>query len=162
MREKYLLSTRVEKELKDSVEHLAEVNETSTSEYLRSILERECYSNPVKKLDSLNTQNQNEWTLSFSQKKEYNGLLLWLLQSKIAVYNVKRRELVKFKEYAELAFKDVTLSNQLRFEYLKVFEDLKRFLKISNEYSSGFKFNKPDNKFSFDFDLLFNELKSKF
>jgi hypothetical protein len=156
---KTLLNVRVDQELKDEIDRLAKEDGISSSECARNIL-----------CDYLNYNEESKTTWVYEEpvekvilyikpdiKKELPQLALWLFVNLYSDSYYTEQNLESAKGFLENLTKNDKLSNELRFEFLKVLNDINRALSLGIHNTPSF-FVLPDNMYTLNFNLLFAEV----
>jgi len=156
---KQILNVRIDQEPKDEIDRISEEKGITPSEYARRILyiflnydeETKTFSVPaaepiVKKIPEFS-----------NIKKELPLLALFLFANSYSDLFYTEQNLESAKGFLENLTKNDMLSNELRFEFLKVLTDINRVLAIGIQNTPVY-FLSPDNMYTLDFDLLFDEV----
>ena len=156
---KKVITIRVEPELKDKIEELALEEGITPSEYTRNVLydylEYELNDSNYEEIDVSKTEVHLYETTNI--KKELPQLSLWLL---ILLYSngyCNERNIKIAKGLLENLTKDDTLSNDLRFELVKVLNNINLQLVEGISYNNLY-FILPGNMYSLNYSLLFTEV----
>jgi hypothetical protein len=157
---KTLLNARVSEEVKDSIERQALEEEISVSL---------CTDNILKEYFGLFDDQENEnipryrvvidISIPFHKTPDYILLITWLFTKHMYTgYADPNQFISRIKSMIEIAMADSKFSNDLRFEFLKVLNDVNRYLFEPDSPSKQFHFCFSGNLVSFNYSLLINEV----
>jgi len=159
---KTLLNVRVDQEFKDEIERLAKEDGVSSSECARNILyDYLCYDEGSKTIweEEEPSPPGKKITVIIGPdiKKELPQLALWLFVNLYSRSYVTEQNLKTSKGFLENLSKNSILSNELRFEFLKVLNDINRVLSQGIQ-NTPLYFISPNNMYTLNFNLLFAEV----
>lgn len=156
---KTLLNVRVDQELKDEIDRLAKEDGISSSECARNILYD--YLNYNEESKSLRLfEGPYERVVLYVEpdiKKELPQLVLWLIVNLYSNSYYTEQNLKFAKGALERLTKNIKLSSELRFEFLKVLSDINRVF-TEGIHNTQLLFNVPNNTYTINFNLLFSEV----
>ena len=156
---KEILNVRVDEELKNEIDRISKEEGITPSEYARSILYD--YLGYDEKTKTFWVQEGEPIVINVSDisniKKELPQLALLLFANLYSTGYYSEKNLEIAKGFLENLTKNDMLSNELRFEFLKVLTDINRVLAIGIQNTPVY-FLSPDNMYTLDFDLLFDEV----
>lgn len=156
---KQIITLRVEPELKDLIERKAQEEGITPSEYTRDILYDYLeYEMRDSNSEDNNSQSSEVHLYEISNiRKELPQLTLWLL---ILLHNsgyCNEKNVKIAKGFLENLTNDDTLSNDLRFELVKVLNNINLQLLEGISYNNLY-FILPGNMYSLNYSLLFAEV----
>lgn len=156
---KTLLNVRVDQELKDEIDRLAEEDGISPSECARNILsDYLSYDEESKSILDLKVPMESMIIyVGPDIKKVLPQLSLWLFVNLYSSSYYNEQNLKFAKNTIDNLIDNYILSNELRFELLKVLNDINRVLAGGIQNTSLF-FNKPNNMYTINFNLIFAEV----
>lgn len=159
------INLRLQADLKNSLQELAEEYGSSLSDYLREILNNHLdnftYGPLQRECDNVLDDENEIAILPFERTYEFSVLTAWLFQKRTHPNDVSSTEVLNsLKEDVQKAIHQSSFSEQLQMEFQKVETDMTRFLTEPNQPYKQFRFPLPNNYFSFNYNLLLNELWS--
>jgi Ribbon-helix-helix protein, copG family len=159
---KTVLNIRVDQELKDKIEEIAYEEGLSTSEYARNILSEYLGFDEEQTFEVERIEFPSEVLIDVSKRfYETNDFILlttWLFTRHIYKNNDSIEFVSSVKAMLELATTDYKFSNELRFEFVKVLNDINRYLVEPDQEINAFQFSTPNNMYSFNYNLFINEI----
>jgi len=156
---KTLLNVRIDQELKDQIDRLAIEEGISSSEFARNLLCQDLdYDEETK---TFWVPDDEPIVINVSEipniKKELPLLTLLLFINLYSNSYCTEQNLELAKGFLENLTKNDKLSNDLRFELLKVLNDINRVL-AEGIQNTPIYFNSPNNMYTLNFNLLFSEV----
>lgn len=151
------LNIRIEESLKIHIDELALKEDMTTSEFTREILESHF---------SYETDDEIEidrdvvfLEMPFHKTENFFLLIIWLL-SRVHCQeeSCDTIELTKIRQFIEDARGDAQISQELKWELLKVLNDINSRLFDSDITNSHFWFCYPNNMYSLNYSILIKEL----
>lgn len=157
---KVLLNARVSESVKELIEQLATEEGISVSQCTNNILKDyfDIYDDPIPHDIPMNTVIIDCKPI-FHKSSACIKLVCWLFNK--YMYNNSsdtNQFILAIKGMVENAMTDYSFSNELRFEFLKVLNDINRYLIESDNNSKQFQFCIPNNMFTFNYSLLIKEV----
>ncbi len=158
---KTVLNIRVEESIKNEIERLAGEEGISPSEFARNILsdylgyeeEDENYT-----IESLGTMII-DCSIPFHKGDEFILFVSWLFSKGMYPNNMDNNSFVSYiKSMVEKAIIDYEFSNELRFEFLKVLNDINRCLIEPDVDAQQFNFCHQGNMYTFNYAVLISEV----
>jgi len=156
---KTILNVRIDQELKDEIDRFAIEEGVSSSEFSRNIL-----------YDYLNYDEEEKTIREFGEpietitiyvekriEKELSQLALWLFVNLYSKSFVNEQNLKTTKGLLENLSNNEKLSKELRFEFLKVLNDINRVMAEGIQNTSLY-FNQSNNMYTLNYNLLFSEV----
>ena len=158
------INLRIDINLKLELEELAHENSESLSEYLRHLLQEhvEYASDEDHFIGSgetlfINNKDFNEYEKTF----DFTYLLTWLFCKQSHPIDTNSKEVIKaIKNRVELVINDSSFSYELKLEFIKILNDINRFLIEPDYKQKQFIFSCPNHHLSFDYYKLMNEIWS--
>ncbi|SDH09556.1 DUF6364 family protein [Winogradskyella thalassocola] len=159
------INLRIDEYTKEALDEYASQEGKQLSEYIRDILRNHVGLIPnhiedeyfvIPQLEVIDALNEYENSYDFTY------LLTWLFcrymfpietNSEEAIQSIKRR--------VELAINESGFSQELKLEFMKVLNDINRFLVESEYERKQFYFPLKNHQLSFNYNLLMNEIWSK-
>lgn len=154
------LNVKVEEFTRNEIVRLANEEGVSPSEYARNILNDYVgYSDE----DSSETRQLKTVVIAYISKfhedKEFIMLLNWLYAKAIFPNSQETRKFIsEMKIILEKAMADYEFSHELRFEFLKVLNDINRYLLEPDDTYKQFYFCYQGNLYAFNYSLLISEV----
>ena len=157
---KTILNIRIEQGLKTCIEKSAKEEGITPSEFARNVL-----NDYLDYSDEDTPEIQHLGTVvipyisEFHKDKEFIMLLNWLYAKAIFPNSQKTRDFVSgMKIILEKAMADYEFSHELRFEFLKVLNDINRYLVEPDDNYKQFHFCYQGNLYAFNYSLLISEV----
>lgn len=158
------INLRIAIELKLELEEYANENNQSLSEYLRGLLQEHI----EPKFDEDDFIESGEVTILTSEaiyqyEKSYSFtyLLTWLFCKQSHPIETNSKEVIRaMKNRVESAINESSFSSELKLEFVKVLNDINRFLVEPDYDHKQFIFPLANNHLSFDYYKLMNEIWS--
>ncbi|WP_418637045.1 ribbon-helix-helix protein, CopG family [Winogradskyella sp.] len=157
------INLRIDKDLKETLEDYALDEGKNLSEYIRDVLEdhielkKDDFDDalfPVISVVSL--------TNDFEKSYEFTYLLTWLFSKYMYPVDKNSKDSIRvLKEIVEKVISKSSFSQELKMEFVKVLNDINRFLVESDYEGKQFYFSIYNNQSSFNYNLLMNEIWSK-
>ena len=157
------LNVKVEEHTRNEIVRLAEEEGITPSEYARNILndyigyldEDDDFINEVNHLGTVTIDCYS----TFHKDKEFILLLNWLYYKGLFPDTTDNDAFVTYiKSLLEKAMLDYGFSNDLRFEFLKVLNDINRYLVEVDAHSKQFYFCRQSNMYTFSYNMFFAEV----
>ena len=159
------INLRIDEYLKETIEEYALDEGKNLSEYIRDVLsdhvgihknyeENENCSIPsVYYFD-----RKNDYEKSY----EFTYLLTWLFCKYMFPVDTNSKNLISaLKRSVELVISESSFSQELKMEFVKVLNDINRFLVESDYEGKQFYFSVYNHQYSFNYQMLMNEIWSK-
>jgi len=157
---KTLLNVRIDQELKDEIDRHAIEEGISSSEFARNLLCEHLEYDEETKTIWVPDEGPFEHciiTIPPDIKQELPQLALFLFVKLYSDSYYYEENLVTAKRFLENLTKNDMLSNDLRFELLKVLNDINRVLALGIQ-NEPLYFNSPNNMYTLNYNLLFSEV----
>ncbi|WP_179321189.1 DUF6364 family protein [Winogradskyella helgolandensis] len=159
------INLRIEYNIKEKLDEYASQEGMHLSEYIRNIfrnhvgikseVSEEVYIDLPKTLIK-NTFNEYEKSFDFTY------LLTWLFHKYIFPLGSNNKDVIKtLKQRVERTINESSFSQELKLEFVKVLNDINRFLVESEYEKKQFYFPLKNHHLSFNYDMLMNEIWSK-
>lgn len=101
-------------------------------------------------------------TNDFEKSYEFTYLLTWLFSKYMFPVDKNSKDSIRaLKERVEKVINESSFSQELKMEFVKVLNDMNRFLVESDYEGKQFYFSIYNNQSSFNYNLLMNEIWSK-
>lgn len=159
------INLRIDECIKDSLEEQAIVEGISLSEYIRRILTDHIGLELDDEFFELQeNQASKVMILSYSYEKtfDFTNLLTWIFCKYLYPIDTNSKEVITaLKQKVELVISESTFSQDLKMEFVKIFNDINRFLGEPDYTNKQFYFPIPNLQSSFNFTMLMNEIWSK-
>ncbi|GGZ72589.1 type II toxin-antitoxin system RelB/DinJ family antitoxin [Algibacter mikhailovii] len=158
---KKVLNVRIDQELKIEIDRISKEHGMSPSEYVRIIL---CEYLEYDEMTKTIQTKQSEMTrviidIPSDIRKDLPHLVLWLFVNLYSTSYITEGHLNNAKRILSEQIENNTLSNNLRFQFLKVLSDIDRVF-AEGIQSSSVMFTKPNNMYTIDYNLIFTEVYS--
>lgn len=155
-----ILNIRVEESVKNEIELLASEEGISPSEYARNILNDYLGYDNEDRSEVVDFGTINiDCSVPFHKDQQFIFLVSWLFSRGMYSYAPgDNTSLSSIKMMIEKAMNDFSFSNELRFEFLKVLNDINRCLFEANAQGREFYFCQQGNMYTFDYSILINEV----
>ena len=163
------INLRIDETIKAGLEEFANDSGQTMSEYLRELLTNHVLESNFEDgidYDSL----PKEITISttseainknYEQTFEFTYLLTWVFCKYMRPVENNGKEVIKqLKSRVELVIHESAFSIELKFEFMKILNDLNRFLLEPEYENKQVVFSIPNNHLSFDYYKLMNEIWS--
>ncbi|TCK67253.1 hypothetical protein DFQ05_1026 [Winogradskyella wandonensis] len=158
---KQTLTVRVEEDIKTHIENLANQYSITSSEYLRGIIEQHLIDNDlIEEQDDFVDVHELEEIVIFVDswhkdiKDQLPKLTLWLFITKYSHNYCSLDILSNIKNYLENAVKSTIITPQLRFEFVKVLNNINIVIHEQGNLQN-LQFTQAGNMYSLDYHLLF-------
>lgn len=155
---KTLLNARVSEEVKECLEQQANEEGITVSLCTENILKDHFGIYDYEENIPRNTVTI-DISIPFRETPDYTLLITWLFTSYMYTnQGVSKPFITRIKSMLENAMADQSFSNELRFEFLKVLNDINRYLLGPDDDSQKFNFCYSGNLFSFNYALFVDEI----
>jgi len=156
---KKILNVRVDQELKDEIDRIAEEEGITSSEFARNTLYENLNYDEEEKTIREFVEPTETYTIYVGKniKKELPLLALFLFVNLYSNSYSSEKNLSLAKGFLENLTKNDKLSNDLRFELLKVLNDINRVL-AQGIQNTPLYFKSPNNMYTLNYNLLFTEV----
>ena len=161
------INLRIDENTKLGLEEMASYNNQSLSQYLRELLTDHVLDSHevddedfIDISDSIEVFDSNECNLKqYEQSYDFTYLLTWLFYKSMNPQDVNSKTvLTSLKNKVELVINESSFSQELKLEFVKILNDLNRFL-VEPEYEhKQFFFSTTNHPLSFDYFRLMDEI----
>ena len=171
------INLRIKLEIKDDLEEMASLNNQTLSEYLREVI------NDHVALKSYDEEYDDSWEESEYQENEiheptslgiiiksrdyektygFTSLLTWLFCKQMDPIDLNSKVVIQsLKVKVESVINESSFSQELKMEFVKVLNDINRFMAEPDYQNKQFLFSSINNQFSFNYYRLMNEVWAK-
>ena len=158
---KVILNIRVEESIKEEIERLSQEEGISSSEFGRNILNDYLDFEDGEKIPERTPTSTLviDCTPPFHKDKRFISLTSWLFSKALFPWSADSNAFItSVKSMIESALQDQVFHNDLRFEFLKVLNDINRYLIEPDSETKRFNFCIQNNLYSFNYNLLMKEV----
>ncbi|MFC0604588.1 ribbon-helix-helix domain-containing protein [Winogradskyella pulchriflava] len=159
------INLRIEEFVKESLEKSAKEDGKSLSEYIRGILREYVefeIEAPIQQESKFPEIVFIDTDKGYESTFEFTYLLTWLFCKYMSPVDINHVDAINaLKRRVELVVSESTFSQELKMEFVKVLNDLNRFLVEPPYEGKQFYFSIPNNHLSFNYNMLMNEIWSK-
>ena len=159
------INLRITETVKHGLEQLAKKESQTLSHYLRELL-NEHVEDFYEDEDTSNMKCSETVVIYLEDKKppyersfDFTVLLVWLFYKYLNPFEgIDKQALSGLKVRVEKVISSSSFSQPLKMEFVKVLNDLNRFL-VENDYrNKQFYFSSPNHELAFNYILLINEV----
>lgn len=166
------INLRIEANIKFGLEELASENNQSLSEYLRDLLTEHVLDPTGFEEDFIDLDNPDSYidlgtvtidaAKNYEQSFDFTYLVVWLFCRYMHPVETNDKAVIKnIKSKVERVINESSFSQELKLEFVKVLNDINRFLVEPDYQNKQFYFPTFNHLLSFDYYRMMNEIWSK-
>ncbi|WP_418638344.1 hypothetical protein [Winogradskyella sp.] len=159
------INLRIDEYLKETLEEYALDDGKNLSEYIRDVLSdhvgihKNYEENENCNIPSVVYLDMNN---DYEKSYDFTYLLTWLFCKYMFPVDTNSKNIIRgLKQKVEKVINESSFSQELKMEFVKVLNDMNRFLVESDYEGKQFYFSIYNNQSSFNYNLLMNEIWSK-